>query len=96
MYGYVETYPNNTYDCVEIPTECFTEAYKKLSNDSEGLREKKLEVFKELDFIDDHMSIEIGLDGILNEEECLHMLQVNFIELVRLNTNRRIPLGSFC
>lgn len=76
MYGYVEQYPENIFDCVEIPTKCFTDAYNKLSTDSEELMNKKIEIFKELDFIDDNMSFIVGVDGILNEEECLHMLQV--------------------
>lgn len=88
MYGFVEEFPENVYDSVEITTKCFEECYKKYNNFAEDLMVKKIETLKELDIIDDELCFLIGTDGILNEEECLHMLQIysmnkdEFIEFV--------------
>ena len=79
MYGYVEQYPENIFDCVEIPTKCFTDAYNKLSTDSEELMNKKIEIFKELDFIDDNMSFIVGVDGIVVVDVVVFGLILRFI-----------------
>jgi N-lysine methyltransferase SETD6 len=84
MYGYVETMHENMHDCVEIPTKCFIEAFKKQSLNSEQLFNMKLESLKELDLIDDNLSFIIGIDGVLNEEECLHMLQVYYFTFLNI------------
>ena len=77
MYGFVEKPGENTNDSVEVTTECFIESFKSHNDNTEELMLKKIETLKELDIIDDNMCFIIGSDGILNEEECLHMLQVN-------------------
>jgi hypothetical protein len=76
MYGFLEIFPNNIYDAVEIPTKLFIECYKKCNNNTDELMNKKVETLKILDIIDENMSFIVGTDGILNEEECLQMLQV--------------------
>ena len=76
MYGFVETYPNNVFDSVEIPTRCLFESIKKQKNDPDELIEKKIRILKEIELVDDNMCFLVGNDGILNEEECLNMLQV--------------------
>lgn len=80
MYGFVEHLGENDFDSVEISTECFEAAYKRYNNNTDELMAKKVEVLKELDMIDDSMAFVIGADGILNEEECLHMLQVYVVD----------------
>ncbi len=77
MYGFVEKPGENTNDSVEVTTECFIESFKSHNDNTEELMLKKIETLKELDIIDDKMCFIIGSDGILNEEECLHMLQVS-------------------
>ncbi len=77
MYGFVEKPGENTNDSVEVTTECFIESFKSHNDNTEELMLKKIETLKELDIIDDNMCFIIGSDGILNEEECLHMLQVS-------------------
>ena len=76
MYGFVEKPLENSFDSVEIPIKCLIECYKKVNNNTEALMETKIETLKTLDIIDDNTSFLIGTDGVLNEEECLHMLQV--------------------
>ena len=76
MYGFVEKPLENSFDSVEIPTKCLVECYKKVNNNTEALMETKIETLKTLDIIDDNTSFLVGTDGVLNEEECLHMLQV--------------------
>ena len=60
MYGYVEAADANTYDCVEIPTKCFRDAYKKATTDSDELIAKKMGVLNELDLVDENMSFVVG------------------------------------
>jgi hypothetical protein len=81
MYGFVETYPNNVFDSVEIPTKSFIESIKKQKNDPDELIDKKISILKEIELIDDNMCILVGNDGILNEEECLNMLQVRIFDM---------------
>jgi len=76
MYGFVEKPLENSFDSVEIPIKCLIECYKKVNNNTEALMETKIETLKTLDIIDDNTSFLIGTDGVLNEEECLHMLQI--------------------
>ena len=80
MYGFVETYPNNVFDSVEIPTRCLFESIKKQKNDPDELIEKKIRILKEIELVDDNMCFLVGNDGILNEEECLNMLQVKIVD----------------
>lgn len=84
MYGFVETYPHNIFDSVEIPTNCFLEMFKREKLDPIEVINKKIETIVNLELIDKTSSIIIGHDGILNEEECLHMLQVCFYIFVYL------------
>lgn len=76
MYGFVEVFPHNIYDSVEIPTKLFIEAFKKQKIDPIEVINKKIETILDLELIDRSASIIVGHDGILNEEECLHMMQV--------------------
>jgi hypothetical protein len=76
MYGFVELYPNNIFDSVEVPTKFFVEAMKALKNDPEPLIESKIAAMNEIGLVDEQASFIIGSDGILNEEESLHILQV--------------------
>ena len=85
MYGYIENMGENTYDSIEITAECFVECYRKYNNNTEELMIKKIEVLKELDLMDENMCFLIGSDGILNEEECLHMLQVIIFFIIRVD-----------
>ncbi len=87
MYGFVEKPLENSFDSVEIPTKCFIECYTKVNNNTEALMETKIETLKTLDIIDDNTSFLVGTDGVLNEEECLHMLQVKtkyFFEILQI------------
>ncbi len=79
MYGFVERLGENVFDSVEISTKCFQASYERYNNNTEELMEKKIQVLKELGMIDDSMAFIIGSDGVLNEEECLHMLQVKLL-----------------
>ena len=84
MYGFVETYPENTYDVVEVPSGLFIETmHKNPGTNRSDLLDKKIEVFKEIGLIDNETSFVVGTDGILNEEECLHMFQVRMLFLFR-------------
>lgn len=76
MYGFVEIFPHNIFDAVEIPTKCFIEAFRKEKIDPIEVANKKIETLLEMELIDRTASIIIGYDGILNEEECLHIFQV--------------------
>lgn len=76
MYGFAEIFPHNIFDAVEIPTKCFIEAFRKEKIDPIEVANKKIETLLEMELIDRSASIIIGYDGILNEEECLHILQV--------------------
>jgi hypothetical protein len=86
MYGFVEIYPSNVFDSVEIPTKYFVEAMKAQKNDPENVIESKIDAMTEIDLIDENASFIIGSDGILNEEESLRILQViyknNLIALI--------------
>jgi SET domain-containing protein 6 len=76
MYGFVEDYPNNVYDNVEIPTNVLVHTIKSLKNDSEPLLEEKIELFHKLNLIDENVSFVVDANGILNEEEVSELLQV--------------------
>jgi SET domain-containing protein 6 len=76
MYGFVERYPENVYDSVEVPTKHLISAIRTQKNDREDVIDKKIEAMQEAGLIDETTSLIIGMDGILNEEETLHMLQV--------------------
>lgn len=77
MYGFVEVYPANIYDSVEIPTRIFQDTFKTHSINSPEITMHKLEtIFNKMDLIDENSSLIVGYDGILNEDECLHALQV--------------------
>lgn len=77
MYGFVEKPSANIYDTVEIPTRIFAEVVLSLSINNPRILKKKLETLMEIDLIDDNSSIIINLDGVLNQEETLHILQVH-------------------
>ncbi len=79
MYGFIEKPGENTFDSVEVNTDCFIESYKIHNDDTEELMVKKIEALKNLDFIVENVCFIIGTDGILNEEEFLHTLQVDSI-----------------
>jgi hypothetical protein len=82
MYGFVEKYPENIYDLVEIPISIFIECAKK---HFDYLVDKKIEILKEIELIDIDMGFVVGLDGILNEEELLHALQILSMNSDELN-----------
>lgn len=84
MYGFVEEYPENTFDSVEIPTRHLVKAIKEQKLNRQEVIEAKLNAMNEIDLIDQNTSFVIGLDGVLNEEESLHILQV-FLHLLRRN-----------
>jgi hypothetical protein len=90
MYGFVEVYPENVFDCVEIPAKYLIESFLKQKTFSDELIQQKIEVMKEIELIDKNACIIIGNDGILNEEECLHIFQV----LTNLN-NRIVQSNNF-
>ena len=46
-------------------------------NDKSEIISKKIEILKEIELIEENCCFIVGMDGILNEEECLNMLQVN-------------------
>ena len=75
MYGFVETFPNNNFDSVEIPLNTFVLCSK---NHFHVLIEKKIEILKQIDLLDENFGFVISMDGVLNEEELLHTLQVCF------------------
>ena len=77
MYGFVEMHPNNNFDSVEIPTKCFIDCIRKYNNDPEDVLNAKLDCLLNLELIDENVAVILGTDGVLNEEECLHILQVN-------------------
>lgn len=80
MYGFSEVYPNNIYDNVEIPTNCLINAIKQLNSENDALINRKIELFYELDLIDSSASFIFSINGnVLNEEECLLLLQVTSI-----------------
>ena len=78
MYGFTEKYPNNIFDNIEIPSSYFVQAIKNLKLQSEKLLDRKCDVLFELNLIDESSLLVIGNDGILNEEEILQVLQVNY------------------
>jgi hypothetical protein len=82
MYGFVETYPENVYDLVEIPVSVFIECSKIHFG---SLVDKKIEILKEIELIDDEMGFIIGIDGVLSEEELLHSLQILSMNSDELN-----------
>ena len=51
MYGFVEVYPHNTFDTVEIPTKLFFEAFKKQKLDPIEVVNKKIETMLEMELI---------------------------------------------
>lgn len=76
MYGFVEEHPNNIYDTVEIPTKSLISSMIIQNREKKEIIDRKIETLKEIELIDDDICLVIGMDGIVNEEECLHMLQV--------------------
>ena len=78
MYGFVEKYPENTYDNVEIPTKCFIDAVRNLRMQPSVVLEEKLSAYQEIGLLNDDYSIVIGNDGILNQDELSHILEVDF------------------
>jgi hypothetical protein len=77
MYGFVEAHPNNIFDSVEVPARFLIEAFRMQKNDPDEVISKKIEALFEIELIENDTSIVIGQDGVLNEEECLHILQVD-------------------
>lgn len=75
MYGFVEEYPENIFDNVEILSENLIRTIKELKNSPDDLIQKKIEIFYELDLIGKSSFI-ISEDGILNEEEILQLLEI--------------------
>jgi N-lysine methyltransferase SETD6 len=75
MYGFVEEYPQNVFDNVEILSDYLLRTIKDLKISPEDLLQKKIEIFYELDLIGKSSFI-INEDGILNEEEMLQLLQI--------------------
>ncbi len=82
MYGFVETFPDNIYDTIEIPTSLFIECAK---NHFDCLVDKKIEILNKIELISNDMGFVVGLDGILNEEELLHSLQILSMNSDELN-----------
>lgn len=78
MYGFVELEGENVFDSVEVPTRVLVEAIEAVSEDSRQLLKRKLQTLMDIDLIDDNTSIVIDCDGILNQDESLHILQVVF------------------
>jgi len=76
MYGFVEKYPENTYDNVEIPTKCFIDAVRNLRMQPSVVLEEKLSAYQEIGLLNDDYSIVIGNDGILNQDELSHILEI--------------------
>ena len=55
------------------------EAIFSQKNDKEEVIHKKIKILKEIGLIEDNCCFIVGMDGILNEEECLNMLQVIYV-----------------
>ena len=78
MYGFVERYPENTYDNVEIPTKYFIDAVRNLKMQPSIVLEEKLSAYQEIGLTNEDYSIVIGCDGILNQDEISQILHVKF------------------
>ena len=77
MNGFVEAYPENVFDAVEIPSDILIEAlHKNPGNNSLELLNDKIEFCKQSELIDDEASIVVGPEGVMNEDECTHVFQV--------------------
>jgi hypothetical protein len=77
MYGFVEEHPSNIYDNVEIPTKYFISSMIAQNREKKEAIERKIKILKEIELIDEDACLIIGMDGIVNEEECLHIFQVS-------------------
>ena len=77
MYGFVEVDGENMYDSVEMPTKILVDVFASNSEDDSDILKQKLSTLLDIELIDDNSSIVIDLEGVLNQEETLHILQVN-------------------
>ncbi|KAK3598982.1 hypothetical protein CHS0354_024658 [Potamilus streckersoni] len=76
MYGFAEPYPNNHYDTVEIPIKLLVHAAQDVIGYSEDAFSRKKKVLHEMGLYADGVTMVVGIDGILSEEETYQTLKI--------------------
>lgn len=80
MYGFVEKYPENVNDVVEIGLDAIEDALRKNPGTNRpDLLDAKIGLFDEIDAIGSDFTFVIGHDGLLNEVESMTLFEVFYI-----------------